>query len=47
MVRGRPLMIWGAEEIEKKTFGGPLEGLPPGKKFWKGLLQVKINLQGP
>ncbi len=23
ILRGRPLMIWGAEEIEKKNFGGP------------------------
>ena len=42
-------MIWGdPEEIDKKEFGKKkLDGLPPRKKNWKGLLQEKISLQGP
>ncbi len=36
-------MIWGAEEIGKKIFGGPSpekknsDGLPPGKKYLERL----------
>ncbi len=50
LFRGRPLMIWGAVEIEKKKLRPfsrkkNLEGLSPGKKIGKAFSRKKASLR--
>ncbi len=46
-IRGRPLMIWGAEEIKKKNPGGPSPGINKSQIVWLMGLIYELFLRPP